>query len=449
VRTCLTFLLAVLSAACDPRLEPDHTGALALSVSSEISSAAVTKWTVALTGPAAPRSQSGPPGTTLTFSNLTPGDYSVSIDGFEDVDLVQHGATSVTVRAGTTSNAFVSVTEVLAEVTIVATDPAAAEVGPDGGMFNVVRSGGSISTSLSVAVQVGGLASNGRDYQVIASPVAIPAGQRSVMVPVSPVLDADVEGVETVVLTALGSGSYSVSSNPSATVTIADAGSGPIPLSDFSLISAGSFQMGSTNGASDERPVHTVTISRAFYLQKTEVTQAQWQAVMGTNPSYFAACGLQCPVEQVSWDDIQQFLGRLNQATPGVTYRLPTEAEWEYAARAGTTGDYGGSGGLDQMGWYGGNSGSTTHPVRQKQANAWGLYDMHGNVWEWVQDWYSGTYYTVSPPTDPTGPASGQYRVLRGGSWYYVAYYARSASRFFNNPSSRLNLYGFRLARTP
>jgi formylglycine-generating enzyme required for sulfatase activity len=185
----------------------------------------------------------------------------------------------------------------------------------------------------------------------------------------------------------------------------------------FALILAGTFQMGSTNGNSDERPVHTVNITKAFYMQKTEVTQGQWRAVMGTNPSWFSDCGDTCPVEQVSWNDIQGFLTALNAMDPGKNYRLPTEAEWEYAARAGTTGDYGGTGVLDQMGWYSDNSGSQTHPVAQKQPNHWGLYDMHGNVWEWVQDWYSATYYSVSPTNDPQGPATGTSRVLRGGSW--------------------------------
>lgn len=169
----------------------------------------------------------------------------------------------------------------------------------------------------------------------------------------------------------------------------------------FALISAGTFQMGSRSGLPHERPVHTVTLTRSFYMQRTEVTQGQWLEIMGTNPSNFSSCGDTCPVERVSWNDIQQFLTALNARYPGRNYRLPTEAEWEYAARAGTTGDYGGTGILDDMGWYSGNSGSRAHPVAGKLPNAWGLHDMHGNVWEWVQDWYSSSYSRDSPALDP------------------------------------------------
>jgi formylglycine-generating enzyme required for sulfatase activity len=222
----------------------------------------------------------------------------------------------------------------------------------------------------------------------------------------------------------------------------------------FALIPAGSFQMGDMVGSGDldELPVHTVNITKVFYMQKTEVTQGQWRAVMGTNPSYFSDCGDTCPVEQVSWDDIQGFLTALNAMDPGKNYRLPTEAEWEYAARAGTTGDYGGTGVLDEMGWYSANSGSQTHPVAQKTANAWGLSDMHGNVWEWVNDSYSTTYYQYCVDKgivdDPPGPATGSNRVLRGGSWLHVALSARSAHRGYVYPNYRYVGFGFRLART-
>jgi len=217
----------------------------------------------------------------------------------------------------------------------------------------------------------------------------------------------------------------------------------------FSLIPAGTFQMGSTNGGSSEQPVHTVTLTQSFEMQRTEVTQGQWFEIMGTNPSHFSSCGVTCPVEGVSWDDIQQFLTALNARFPGRNYRLPTEAEWEYAARAGTTGDYGGTGILDDMGWYSGNSENRTHPVARKQPNAWDLYDMHGNMWEWVQDWYAFDYYGVSPGVDPTGPTTGSFRVLRGGSWVSSAGFARSAVRVDVTPSSRFSSVGFRLARTP
>jgi formylglycine-generating enzyme required for sulfatase activity len=218
----------------------------------------------------------------------------------------------------------------------------------------------------------------------------------------------------------------------------------------FSPIPAGTFQMGSANGPSDAQPVHTVNITQPFQMQKTEVTQGQWRAVMGSNPSFFTSCGDDCPVERVSWDDIQSFLQALNTADPGKDYRLPTEAEWEYAARAGTTGAYGGTGNLDDMGWYEGNSGGRTHAVALKQANAWGLYDMHGNVTEWVQDWYSDNYYSVSPANDPPGPTTGTARVLRGGPWNGGPEVVRSAWRAVYGPSlAGVEEFGFRLVRTP
>jgi formylglycine-generating enzyme required for sulfatase activity len=178
-------------------------------------------------------------------------------------------------------------------------------------------------------------------------------------------------------------------------------------------IPPGEFMMGSENGDKDERPVHRVTISQAFYIGRYEVTQAQWQAAMGDNPSHFKDCGGNCPVERVSWKDAQNFINKLNESNDGFRYRLPTEAEWEYACRAGTTGDYAGT--LSEMAWYGKNSGSKTHAVGGKQPNAWGLADMHGNVWEWCQDWYHKTYYGA--PTDGSAWLSGgeqEYRVLRG-----------------------------------
>jgi formylglycine-generating enzyme required for sulfatase activity len=219
----------------------------------------------------------------------------------------------------------------------------------------------------------------------------------------------------------------------------------------FAYIPAGSFEMG-LNTNDNEKPVHTVRISQGFEMQTTEVTQAQWKAVMGALPS---KCdygelsgnflGENKPVICVSWDDAQEFVRRMNAKTDGYHYRLPTEAEWEYAARAGTTGDYAGN--LDSMAWYGSNSGGSTRDVGTKQANGWGLYDMHGNVWEWVNDWYDGDYYAKSPATDPTGPSSGSYRVLRGGGWNNPADYLRSANRSYNPPSDRGSIMGFRLLR--
>src|SRR5688572_10735614 len=157
------------------------------------------------------------------------------------------------------------------------------------------------------------------------------------------------------------------------------------PAADrFVKIPAGEFLMGSDNGEDNEKPAHRVVISRGFEMGKYEVTQAEWEALMGSNPSKFK--GTDLPVEQVSWDDAQSFIKAMNARNDGYEYRLPTDAEWEYAARAGATGDYGGTGNLSEMGWYGGNSGGKTHPVGGKTANAWGLYDMHGNSWEWCQD---------------------------------------------------------------
>jgi formylglycine-generating enzyme required for sulfatase activity len=169
---------------------------------------------------------------------------------------------------------------------------------------------------------------------------------------------------------------------------------------------------------------------------------------MGENPSHFSSCGGMCPVDSVSWDDVQEFISRVNQANEGMNYRLPTEAEWEYAARAGTTGDWGGTGNVDEMAWHLGNGRSRTHPVGLKEANAWGLHDMHGNVSEWVQDWYDWEYYKASPAIDPTGPATGTQRVLRGGDITSIAYQARSAWRGLLEPTARSYRAGFRLVKS-
>jgi uncharacterized repeat protein (TIGR02543 family) len=213
----------------------------------------------------------------------------------------------------------------------------------------------------------------------------------------------------------------------------------------FVSIPAGTFDMGSNAGFESERPVRAVTLTQAFELQRTEVTQAQWRTVMGTSPSRFGGCD-RCPVEQVSWDDVQQFLVQLNTQT-GLNYRLPTEAEREYAARAGTVGETYGV--LDQIAWYITNSGSRTHEVAQKVPNAFGLYDMLGNVWEFVQDWFGDTYYQTGPSVNPAGPATGTSRVLRGGSFASASGVVRAAHRGVSTPSNRSGLTGFRLARTP
>jgi formylglycine-generating enzyme required for sulfatase activity len=221
----------------------------------------------------------------------------------------------------------------------------------------------------------------------------------------------------------------------------------------FVLIPAGTFQMGSpadeTDRDKDERQ-HQVTISKPFYLQYTEVTQGQWQQVMGKNPSEFKKWwgGANLPVEQVSWEDAQEFIKKLNKMENTDKYRLPTEAEWEYASRADSKerwsfGDDEAK--LEEYAWYSKNSQDKTHPVGQRKPNAWGLYDMHGNVWEWVQDRYGD--YPAGPVTDPTGSASGKRRVLRGGSWSYNAGFTRSAFRNYFNPGFRYNDVGFRVAR--
>ncbi len=214
-------------------------------------------------------------------------------------------------------------------------------------------------------------------------------------------------------------------------------------------IPAGRFAMGSASGGgNDGRPVTQVTISRPFWLGKTEVTQAQWEALMGSNPSYFKGSSL--PVEQVSWEEAMAFCLKLTEREraagrlpEGYEYTLPTEAQWEYACRAGTTGDYAGN--LDAMGWYDRNSGSSTKPVGQKQANVWGLHDMHGNVRESCLDW-SARDLPGGSVTDPRGPGSGSFRVNRGGSWRHPALLCTSDGRGGETPYVRTYDLGFRVA---
>lgn len=197
-------------------------------------------------------------------------------------------------------------------------------------------------------------------------------------------------------------------------------------------VPAGSFMMGSENGKASEKPVHQVTIREGFYMGKYEVTQAQWQQVMGNNPSTFKGDNL--PVENVSWDDAQEFIGKLNAKNDGYVYRLPTEAEWEYACRAETTGDYAGN--LDAMAWYSANSGKQTHPVGQKQPNSFGLYDMLGNVNEWCFDYWHDNYNGAQ--TDGNAWTNGgdqSSRVQRGGSWINSANVLRSAGRSSTQPA--------------
>ena len=199
------------------------------------------------------------------------------------------------------------------------------------------------------------------------------------------------------------------------------------------FVAGGTFQMGSNSG----EPVHTVTVS-SFYMDATEVTQAEYRKVMGKNPSLFSGCD-DCPVENVSWHDA-------NEYAKNVGKRLPTEAEWEYAARGGSKSKgyrYSGSNDLDAVGWYDNNSDDKTHPVAQKQPNELGLYDMSGNVWEWCSDWYGS--YSSSPQNNPQGPNSGSRRVLRGGSWSSIVRYCRVAMRTGGPPDGGGFHPGFRL----
>jgi len=211
------------------------------------------------------------------------------------------------------------------------------------------------------------------------------------------------------------------------------------------VIPAGSFEMGGTN--SDEQPVHRVTL-RSFSMGKTEVTQSQWRAVMGGNPSRNSNCGDSCPVEDVSWEDAKLFISRLNAKT-GRTYRLPSEAEWEYACRAGVRQEYCGSDRADDVAWYSVNIGSSpTHLVAGKQANAWGLHDMSGNVWEWTEDCRHDNYRGA--PTDGSAWSAGDcsQRVVRGGSRYFDPRFLRAAGRSGFTAARRIGVSGLRVART-
>jgi formylglycine-generating enzyme required for sulfatase activity len=219
------------------------------------------------------------------------------------------------------------------------------------------------------------------------------------------------------------------------------------------LVPPGTFMMGCSASLqfgceSDENPVHQVTLTKPFYLGRYEVTQAQWTAVMGSNPSIFQgqADSPSRPVERVSWNMIQAF-----SAATGL--RLPTEAEWEFACRAGTTTAFNNGSDddatLGKVAWFGVNSGSQTSPVGQKQANALGFHDMHGNIWEWVSDWYAANYYSLSSGINPSGPMSGSNRVLRGGSWFFSSDVCRSSDRHGGSPGSINSSNGFRAAKTP
>ncbi len=223
---------------------------------------------------------------------------------------------------------------------------------------------------------------------------------------------------------------------------------------DFVLIPAGSFKMGS-DAQPDEQPIHQVSISKSFLMAKTEVTQAQWQKVMGNNPSVFNSEKLKAdsknhPVESVSWNEVQQFIKKLNEIEGGNYYRLPTEAEWEYATRGGTGTAWlcrGSAMCLDNFSWFSWNSRETPHTVATKYPNKWGLHDTIGNVWEWIADWYDEKYYSNSPSDDPQGPKFGKARVIRGGGWINDPQYQRATNRDAFLPNERHRNLGFRLAR--
>ena len=219
----------------------------------------------------------------------------------------------------------------------------------------------------------------------------------------------------------------------------------------FVPIQAGTFTMGVLKYEGEDQKAHQVTLTQAFELGVYEVTQEQYEKVMGTNPSNFK--GPQNPVEKVSWDDAVEFCRKLSELPAekkaGYVYRLPTEAEREYACRAGTTTTYSFGDSDSELGeyaWYDKNSGKTTHPVGGKKPNAWGLYDMHGNVWELCQDWYGK--YPSGSTTDPTGAASSSGRVYRGGGWLSLSDYCRSAIRYGLAPARRVNRLGFRVLRS-
>ena len=225
-------------------------------------------------------------------------------------------------------------------------------------------------------------------------------------------------------------------------------------------VAGGTFTMGATeeqgnDALNDEKPAHEVTLS-SYMIGETEVTQELWEAVMGKSLSQIASengketygVGANYPMYYISWNDCQEFITKLNNLT-GKNFRLPTEAEWEYAARGGNKSQgykYSGSNTIDDVAWYDTNSAGTTHPVASKAPNELGLYDMSGSVLEWCSDWYSSTYYSSSSQNNPTGPASGSYRVFRGGSWDYHAGYCRVSFRDYSSPTKRFTFLGLRLA---
>jgi formylglycine-generating enzyme required for sulfatase activity len=209
------------------------------------------------------------------------------------------------------------------------------------------------------------------------------------------------------------------------------------------FVEGGTFRIGSYSGQPDEKPTHSVSL-KSFYISIFEITQSQWKEIMGVNPSYFYECG-NCPVEQVSWNDVQQYIQKLAALT-GKNYRLPTEAEWEYASRGGnkTQGyEFSGSAIIGIVSWCFDNSKSGTHEVGSKRPNELGIYDMSGNVWEWCSDWYS--QYKTGSEINPKGPSTGQFKIVRGGSWSNEAADSRNSGRHKYDVATKVNNCGFRL----
>ena len=217
----------------------------------------------------------------------------------------------------------------------------------------------------------------------------------------------------------------------------------------FVLVKAGEFEMGSNDSENDVRPIHRVKITKDFYIGKYEVTQAQWQAVMGNNPSIFQECGENCPVDSVSYNDVQEFIKKLNAKEKTNKYRLPTEAQWEYVAQGGNENKeykYSGSDNVKDVAEYIGNNNSNTKPVGGKKPNELGIYDMSGNVWEWVQDKYNSRYYKKSSIEDPVNLTTGTSFVLRGGAWNSSESNCRIIYRDLYSATLRIYFNGFRLA---
>lgn len=265
------------------------------------------------------------------------------------------------------------------------------------------------------------------------NPTASPDRFRSHRVELIPVPDADyMRGVEK-------RGSTIAPSKSKVPSVVAETRKNGIGM-EFVAISPGTLTMGSDAGESDEMPIRTISMSKGFWIGRYEVTQAQYERVVGINPSRFTGCG-DCPVEQVSWTDAMEFVKKLNALDDGFAYNLPTEAEWEYAARAGTTEPYAGP--VDEVAWHSYNSGGKTHVVGQKNPNQFGLYDMHGNVWEWCQDIYLP--YPGAAPDTTARSSTNELRVLRGGSWSHQPYFARSSYRGKNPSTVRDYVTGFRV----